>query len=85
VPFTVGAVAGPVVYPRSPLIVVPPVVFVYVLERMPNDSAIPREGVVAALTNVARPIITISASTTTEAVMGSFINMVTGFQYGSPD
>jgi len=44
----VGATAGPVVYPRSPVIVVPIAVLVYVLERMPNVFASPRPGSVAA-------------------------------------
>ena len=48
VPLTVGATAGPVVYPRSPLRVVPAAVFVYVLERMLKLAAAPRPGVVAA-------------------------------------
>lgn len=47
-PFTVGTVAGPVVYPRSPLMVVPPTVLVYVLERIEKLAACPRFGVVAA-------------------------------------
>ena len=49
-PFTVGVIAGPVVYHRSPLIVVPAIVLVYVLARTPNVVAAPRDGVDAAFT-----------------------------------
>ncbi len=51
-PFTVGATAGGVVYPRSPFSVVPEAVFVYVLERIVNVSAIPKPGEVAAKVGV---------------------------------
>lgn len=47
-PLTVGATAGPVVYPRSPPIIVPAAVLVYVLPKIPKVAAEPRDGVVAA-------------------------------------
>ena len=41
-----------VVYPRSPVIAVMPILRVKVLERTPNVAAVPRLGVVAAYTFV---------------------------------
>lgn len=54
VPLTVVGVAGGVVYPRSPLIV-PAIVLVYVLERIPKLAASPRSGVVAAMVDQTKP------------------------------
>ena len=49
-PFSVGSIAGRVVYPRSPLMIVPEIVLTNVSDRIPKFAAAHRSGVEVAFT-----------------------------------